>query len=420
MYGLVDCNNFYASCERVFRPHLEHKPVVVLSNNDGCAISRSEEAKALGIEMGAPEFELRDLVRQHGLSIFSSNYTLYGDMSARVMHTLSQFVPRLEIYSIDEAFLDLFDLSYHNLLELGLKIRHTVRQHTGIPVSVGIAATKTLSKMANRYAKKRHRDIGVYYAVTPALVQEMLEFTLVGDIWGVGLQYAKMLKANGIETAAQLAHAPDDFIRDKMTVVGHRLLNELRGVPSIEWALDPVPKKNICTSKSFGQLQDRKEVIVEAAANYASTCAEKLRRQHSCARSICVFLQTNPHRTQDKQYARSIKVDLPIATSSTPELIRYVLKGLNIIFRPGYKFKKVGVMVLDLVPYTQVQLGLFDKPASGEDKKVNATMDKINLVFGKDTVRYAVQGFERRYRLRAEHKSPRYTTDIHEVLKVRI
>jgi DNA polymerase V len=240
------------SCERLFNPKLEGKQVIVLSNNDGCAISRSDKAKALGIEMGTPPFLIKDIIGKGKVAVFSSNYTLYGDISDRVMKTLESFVPRLEIYSIDEAFLDMHDLDYTDLLELGLKIRTAVMQNIGIPVCVGIAPTKTLAKMANRYAKKYRKDIGVHWAANDQLTREMLSATEVGDIWGIGRQYALFLKRNGFNTAFDFLSAPEEWIRKNMTVVVQRLFNELKGIPAISWEFIPPAKKNICTSRSFG------------------------------------------------------------------------------------------------------------------------------------------------------------------------
>ena len=420
MYALVDCNNFYCSCERVFNPKLEGRPVVVLSNNDGCAIARSEEAKNIGIVMGTPAYLIEDLLRQHNVAVFSSNYTLYGDMSDRVMKTFASFVPRLEIYSIDEAFLDLHDMPYTDLLQLGISIRKTVHQNTGIPVTVGIAATKTLAKMANRYAKKKHKGTGVFWAANEMLTREMLAFTEVGDIWGIGHQYSMFLKRNGFQTAADFVKAPDEWVRVNMSVVGQRLLNELKGVPSIAWEFEPPVKKVICTSRSFGKLLTRKEDILEALVNHASACALKLRQQKTCCNTVHVFINTNPHKTEEAQYARSINVDLQSSSSNTAEIIKAAIKGFDIIYATGYRFMKCGVMVMDLVPERQVKVSLFDPADRTKNNIVMNAMDKVNRSLGKEIVRFAVQGFEKKYRLRADHMSQRYTTHISEVLKIKI
>jgi DNA polymerase V len=420
MYALIDCNNFYCSCERVFDPKLKHRPVVVLSNNDGCVISRSEEAKALGIAMATPAFMIDPLLKKNNVAVFSSNYTLYGDMSDRVMKTITAFVPGMEIYSIDEAFLDLHNQPYTNLLSLGVKIRKTVQQNTGIPVTIGIASTKTLAKMANRYAKKRHKQTGVFWAANKNLTEEMLASTEVGDIWGIGHQYALLLNRNGFKTAADLVNVSDDWIREKMSVVGLRLVNELRGIPVIQWEFETPAKKNICTSRSFGKLLTDKCEIKEALVNYASACALKLRQQKSCCEIVNVFLHTNPHKTEEKQYQRSINVELERASNNTAEIIKYVLKGFDVIFQKGYRFMKAGVMVMNLVPEDQVQTSMFDENDREKNKLIMQTMDSVNGSLGKEVVRMAVQGFDKRYKLRADHLSPRYTTNINDILKIKI
>lgn len=420
MYALVDCNNFYVSCERLFNPKLEGRPVIVLSNNDGCAVSRSDEAKALGIKMATPAFMARDIIRKNQVAVFSSNYTLYGDISDRVMKTLGSFVPRLEIYSIDEAFLDMHDLDYTDLLELGLEIRTAVMQNIGIPVCVGIAPTKTLAKMANRYAKKYRKSIGVHWAANHHLINEMLAVTEVGDIWGIGRQYALFLKRNGFDTALDFLSAPEEWIRKNMTVVVQRLFNELKGIPAISWEFIPPAKKNICTSRSFGKLQTKKEEVKEALCNYAAACALKLRNQNSCCRSIHVFLQTNLHRTQDKQYSRSITIDLQTATNFTGEIIRHAIKGFDIIFKDGYNYLKCGVIALDIVPDNQVQSSLFDQCDRKKNKTAMQAMDEVNQSLGKEIVRLSVQGFEKRYQLKTEYLSSHFTTDMKQILKVKI
>lgn len=415
MYAMVDCDAFYCSCERLFDPSLQKRPVIVLSNNDGCAVARSDEAKALGIEMGTPEFMIYDLIRRHNIAVFSSNYTLYQDMSDRVMQTISTFVPGLEVYSIDEAFLDMHDLPYHDLLQLGTTIRNTVLQHLGIPVCVGIAATKTLAKMANRYAKKLQRKAGVFYAANGMLTSEMLNKTAVQEIWGIGKKHGDFLRQNGILTAAQLAAAPDLWIRKHFSVVGLRLVNELRGIPAIQWEFESPKRKNICTSRSFGELLADKATIREALANHAASCAIKLREQSTAARDVHVFLQTNPHRTQDRQFARSITVKLPVAANDTSTIIRSALKGLDLIYHTGYNYKKCGVIVMDLVPEQSIQTGLFQNHDSDKMAKVMKAMDLINKLKGKESVKMGVQVGEKKYRLRANHLSRHYTTNIHEL-----
>lgn len=419
MFALVDCNNFYCSCERVFNPALNNKPVIVLSNNDGCAIARSEEAKALGIKMASPAHLIADIIQQHNVKVFSSNYTLYGDMSERVMTVLASFVPTIELYSIDEAFLDVSKLVYNDLTDLALQIRKTVRQQTGIPVTVGIAPTKTLAKMANRYAKKMKKEVGVHLLSSKELINEALRFTEIGDVWGIGNEYASFLKKNDIHTAADFVKMPEEWVRAKMTVVGLRLLNELKGIPAIEWELQVPVKKNICSSKSFGKVVTEKRLLQEAIANYAAVCAKKLRIQKSCARKIEVLARTNQFRIKDYQYHPTIVIQVEVATNDTSEIIKYALKGLDIIFKPDINYHKVGVSVLDLVPDTEVQAGLFDLKNRKKRSTIMATLDKINKSFGKDIVRISRQGYERSWKLRAEHLSPCYTTRIDQLYVLR-
>lgn len=418
MIALVDCNNFYASCERLFRPSLEGKPVVILSNNDGCVIARSNEAKAMGIQMGAPAFMMEKMLAQNQVAVFSSNYTLYGNISNRVMQTLYQFAPAIEIYSIDEAFLDLTHLKYTDLLQLARTIRDTIMNHIGIPVSVGIAPTKTLAKMANRYAKKECKKTGIYLVQTAAQIEQLLACTAVEDIWGIGSQHCKKLHSNKILTAAQLAKVNEEWIRKNLTVTGQRMWNELNGICCIKWEECPPPKKGICTARSFGQLLTEKSELKEAMANHANTCAAKLRKQKSCASIVQVFIQTNTHRTQDKQYFKSVTLQLPMATNNAAEIIGIALKGLDLIFKPGYNFKKAGVLLLELVPEEQVQLNFFEPTNRNRNNAIMNVYDHLNTKYGRDMLRYAVQGYNRKWKLKQQKLSPAYTTDLRQVLTI--
>lgn len=421
MYALVDCNNFYVSCERLFQPELRELPVVVLSNNDGCVIARSQEAKALGIVMGTPAYLNEKSFRKNNVRVFSSNYTLYGDMSDRVMKTLKEFAPAIELYSIDEAFLDLSDLKYTDLHKLGCSIRTTIVKNTGIPVSVGIAPTKTLAKMANRYAKKKHNDLGVFYAANGGARKEMLSFTQVEDIWGIGRQYSLLLRQNGFATAEDVLSIAPDWMRKHMSVVGLRMWNELRGIASIEWEEEGKEKKNICTSRSFGALTNDYSIIREAASNYAASCAKKLRDQHSVCRAVNIFISTNPHKTEHAQYSHSLTIRCETPTNLTNELIGYALKGLEIIFKKeNYLYMKCGVMAIDIVSENAIQGNMFDDKKRTKDRKLASVMDAMNNSMGKDTVKMAVQRFDRRYKLRAAFLSQKFTTDINQLLKVKI
>jgi len=420
MYALVDCNNFYCSCERVFNPKLEGRPVIVLSNNDGCAISRSEEAKSLGIAMASPAFMMKNLIEKHHVAVYSSNYTLYGDMSQRIMETLALFAPKIELYSIDEAFLDLNEMWHTDLLQIGFDIRRTIRKNIGIPVSIGIAPTKTLAKIANRHAKKHYKQGAVFWAANTALREEMLADTPVEEIWGIGNQYALLLSRSGFKTAADLLQAPEDWIKKHLSVTGLRLLFELRGIPSIESEDAKAVRRNICTSRSFEFRLSEKNQIAEAMANYAARCAAKLRDDKTCCRRIQVFIQTNPHKTDEAQYLRSIDIDLERASNHTGEIIKAALLGLDLIFKPGYLYMKCGVLVMDLVPESVVQSSCFDETDREKNGRVMQTVDQINRSLGKEIIRSAVQGFDRKYRLKTEFLSPCYTTRMGEILKIRI
>ncbi|MEO5675659.1 MAG: Y-family DNA polymerase [Chitinophagales bacterium] len=420
MIALADCNNFYVSCERMFQPRLEGRPVIVLSNNDGCAIALSDEAKALGIKMGSPAFMMKNLLEKHDVQVFSSNYTLYGDMSERVMKTFSSLVPRLEIYSIDEAFLDLSGFKYSDPVIYGLKIRETVKRNIGIPVSIGIAATRALAKIANRFVKKHRKKLGVHALSSDESTMEALAATSIADVWGIGGQYQKLLLRNGFKTALDFTRANDEWVRKNMSVVGLRLLNELRGIPCSAWEEQPPPKKAICTAIGFGKLLTDVEDIREALATYTANCAMKLRKENSIAKAMQVFIQTNPHRTEDEQYYCSIDLELEVPAGESNVLIRHAMRGLKMIFKAGYNYQKVGVIVSDIVPSTVFQTGMFDVADRGRNKKVMQAMDHINNNLGRDFVRFAAQGYAKKFRLRRAMLSPSYTTDISQVLKIKI
>lgn len=432
MYALVDCNNFYVSCERAFNHSLNGKPVIVLSNNDGCVIARSNESKALGVKMGAPFFQLAEQIQQQNIRVFSSNYTLYGDMSARVMATLGRFVEEVEVYSIDEAFLNLtgYDSVYRNdgppdLTQFARTLRSTVNQWTRIPVSVGIAPTKTLCKVANWYVKRRPELGGVLQLDTGTQIQELLADFDVADLWGIGWRYAGMLKRNDIRTAAQFAALPDDWINTKMTVNGLRLAYELRGVPCKLLELEPQPKKSICTAPSFGKLIPDLAMITEALTTHVSRAAEKLRKQGSAAGTLTVFIHTNRYRKTPgnglpaKPYYNSRTVTLPHPTNSTAELVRYAQAALNSVFQFGYAFQKVGVILSNLVPEDFRQEDLFTAGPDQRMAKLSKVMDKINYRYGRDKVRLSDAGYSPTWHHKREYLSPCYTTEWKDILPVR-
>ncbi len=420
MFALVDCNNFYASCERVFNPKMEGKPIVVLSNNDGCVIARSNEAKAVGVPMGAPAFEYEEMFAKNKVQVFSSNYALYGDMSDRVMQVLSRFTPEIEIYSIDEAFLDLTTFTLYDIEKYCANIRNTVKQETGIPVSIGIAPTKTLAKLANKYAKKRKKDIGVHLLRTTEQLKEALTNSEIGDVWGIGGQYTKFLKKHNINTAFDFTLANEQWVRKNLNVTGLKTLKELKGTPCYHLEQTPPAKKGICTSRSFGALVKDYGLLEESVATFASRCSEKLRKQHSVASVLQVFVHTNPFREQDAQYFNSKSITLPVPTNVSFELAKAAIMGLKIIYRKGYNFKKAGVIVTGIVPEQSVQLNIFENPKFAKNKSVMQSIDKINRTMGRDKVRLSVMGFDRKWKLRQEKKSPCYTTRWSELLTITV
>lgn len=419
MLALVDCNNFYCSVERLFAPHLIGRPIVVLSNNDGCVIARSDEAKALGVVMGSPAFMIQNELKQHNVEIFSSNYTLYGDISDRVMQTLATFATRIEVYSIDECFVDLTDMPYNDLLRLGMKIKNKIATNVGIPVCVGIAPTKALAKLANKFAKKHHKNLGVHFVANDGLRLEMLAATPIEDVWGIGHQYANMLQTKGVKTALDFANLPEEFIRTEMTVVGQRLYNELKGINAIESIYTSRIKKGICTSRSFGTLLTDKNEIRIAVADYAARCAKKLRSQASNCKLINVFIHTNPHKTEEQQYRIGINLQLETATNDAGTLIKAACKAFDMIFREGYRYMKCGVQVFELSPETVLQQSLFTTE-NPKKKALMQAMDHVNLLMGHEYIKSASQGWAFRYKMKAEHLSPRYTTCFRELKTIHL
>jgi DNA polymerase V len=336
------------------------------------------------------------------------------------MNTLSRFAHEMEIYSIDEAFLNLTAFRYYNLTEYGLQIKNTVTQNTGIPVSIGIAPTKTLAKMANRFIKKKNKQLGVYCIDTMDKIKFILQQTVVKDIWGIGSQYTKLLTRNGFITAWDVAQAPEEWIRKNMSVVGQRMHNELKGISCIAFEEMPPKKKMVCVARGFGKLLTEKKQVMEALANYTAMVAAKLRSEQLATNIIQIFVQTNAHRSGDKQYFRSLTINLPVATNSTHELIRHAQQGLDIIYRPGYNYGKTGITAMELVPEQEVQYNIFDKENRARDSKLMKVMDMVNKSFGKNAVRFALQGFSASWKLRQMKLSPCYTTRIEDVLTVKI
>jgi DNA polymerase V len=416
MYALVDCNNFYASCERVFRPDLNGKPVVVLSNNDGCVIARSSEAKALGIPMGAPAFQYQKLFDQHSVSVFSANFTLYGDMSRRVMDILESYATGLEIYSIDEAFLKMDGLKVGDLLRYGNEMRGKVFQWTGIPISVGFAPTKALAKVANRIAKKYPEHTGNVYAMDSEEKRvKALKWLDVADVWGIGRQHGKRLEKLGVKTAFDFTRMKDDWVRKNLSIVGLRLKRDLQGI-SVLGLEAVVAKKAIAVTRSFDTNYTELEQIRERVSTFAFTCAEKLRSQGSNCNALTVFVYTNGHRPDLPQYGKKITVDLPFPTNSGMELSKFAIGALERIFRPGFHYKKAGVIVEKFTAEKEPQLNLFHN-RDPRQIPLMKTVDRLNLLYGKK-VRLASQDPGKVWKMRQEKLSPRYSTDLDEVIRI--
>ncbi len=415
MFALVDCNNFYVSCERVFNPILEGKPVVVLSNNDGCIIARSEEAKKLGLQMAEPAFTKSKFLKENKVQIFSSNYTLYGDMSARVTETLSHFVPEIEIYSIDEAFMNLTGFK-GDLEDLSKSIIATVKQHTGIPVSVGIGLTKTLAKIANKAAKQTG---GIFIIKNKRQSDTLIRNTPIEKVWGIGGQYTKLLTQNNVKTAFDFSLLDDNWLRIKMKVMGLRIKYELRGESCVRLELVTPPKKAIATTRAFGKKTSELNYISEAVSTYAVRCAEKLRKQNSVANLLTVFIHTDPFNLNEPQINISKTISLPVATNDNIELVKYANIGLNMIFNPEFRYKKAGVIVDGLQNDTQIQGNIFDKTDRRKQRKLFQTIDTLNYKFGRDKVKLAVQGNGKEWKLRQEKLSKHYTTNWKEIIEVK-
>lgn len=419
LYALVDCNNFYASCERLFRPGLKGKPVVVLSNNDGCVIARSNEAKALGIPMGAPAFQWEHVFRKQGVAVFSSNYALYGDLSARVMTVLEDLAPRVEVYSIDEAFLDLSGVA--DAPGLCRKIRARVGQYTGIPVSIGLARTKTLAKLASRCAKKDPALGGVFDLAGCPDPEAILAAAEVGDVWGIGPRHAKRLLSRGVRTALDFSRLPADWVRKEMTVVGLQTQMELKGISCLPVSSAPVPRRSVLCSRSFGQLVEDKEHLREAVCAFAVRAAEKLRDAGLEAQAVQVFTLTPRHREELPQHQGQATVTLPGPTNFTPDIVAATLRGLDEAFRQGFAYQKAGVLLLGLTPASARQRSLLDLPPEERQRQraLMAVVDAVNRRHGRGALRLAISSApDRPWHMRQHRRSPRYTTSWDELPRI--
>ncbi len=416
--ALVDCNSFYCSCERVFQPHLNNKPVIVLSNNDGCVVARTDEAKALQIKMGEPYFKIRELCEANKVHVFSSNYVLYGDMSRRVMKTLSDFSPEMEVYSIDEAFLSLKGFSHKNLSAYAHEIRTTVLQNTGLPVSVGIAPTKVLAKIANTYAKKNKLSTrGVFNLLDPNSVDSILRTFPVEDVWGIGRKSALKLNSIGIKSALDLKYANEFQIQRLLTIVGKRIVQELKGIPCLDLELEKKDNQQIISSRSFGKPVFDLASLQESVANHVTSAAEKLRKQECLVDSIMVFIQTNPFKNTP-QYYNSSTMKFLTGTSVTNKLIKRAFQCLDSIYKDGFEYKKAGVVFMGIHKRTLCQMDLFGTHDTIEENTLMETLDGVNQNQGRGTLKFAACGIDPFWKMLSQMKSQNYTTRWSEILAV--
>jgi DNA polymerase V len=414
VYGLVDCNSFYCSCERVFQPKLNGKPVGVLSNNDGCIIALTPELKALGVSLGAPPHLHRSVLEDNQVALFSSNYELYGDMSARVMGTLQHFSSVVEVYSIDEAFVDLSHYAADLVPAVGRQIRNVIYKRVGIPVGVGIGPTKTLAKLANRYAKEH----GGVYSFMGVSQPELLKTIPIRTIWGVSHQYQQRLQNHGIKSVWDLMQADDTWLMKFFPVTLVRTVYELRGYECLSLAELPKSKRHILNSRSFGQYISDKKTLASALSYHASRGGEEMRKQKLCANALSIFIKTNRNREDLPQYYGSTTIGLELPTDYTPDLIKTALQALDRVYKPGYKFQKAGVILLDLVPDGIRQQSLWTAEDTLKGQRVMQAMDTVNGLMGKGTLRLGTEGFGREWVMRQEKLSPRYTTRWDDLLRV--
>lgn len=418
MFALVDCNNFYASCERVFQPQLNNKPVAILSNNDGCFIARSNEAKALGLPMGAPAFKYKSFCKEQGINVLSSNYPLYGDMSTRVMNILSTFTPDMEVYSIDEAFLKFEGFDHYDFDTYGRKIQYKVEKSTGIPISIGLAPTKALSKVANKIAKKlKSKTGGVCVINSDESRIKALKWTKIESVWGIGRGNFNRLQSKNVTTAYDFIQLSDDWVKKQMGITGLRLKKDLEGEPTLDLDDDSKDRKAIATTRSFEYTYSDIDNIKERISTFASSCAEKLRAQKSSCNIIMIFLRSDRHKKNDTQERSSTYITLPYATDSSLTLSNYAVKAVESIYKKGIKYKRAGVIVAGLVPTNERQLDLFQRE-NPKHEKLMKVMDKINNEHGYK-LKIANQDLQRTWKMRQEHLSPKYTTNINHIITVK-
>ncbi len=419
MFALIDCNNFYASCERLFRPELNGQPIVVLSNNDGAVIARSNEAKDLGVPMGALAFEYESFFIQNRIHVFSANFALYGDMSHRVMTILQEYSPACEIYSIDEAFLKLTGFEFFDLEKYGQEIQKKVYKFTGIPICVGIAPTKALAKVANRIAKKYPKETKSSYVIdTDEKRIKAIKWLKIEDVWGIGRKHAIRLREVGVKTAYDFTQLNEGWVKRNLAIVGLRLKHDLMGIPSLDLE-DVKPRKNIATTRSFERNMTGFSEIKERITTFSISCAEKLRRQKSCCTSIMVFLRTNSHRAELEQYNCSSVIKLPFPTNSSIEIAYFACQAFERIFKLGFQYKKAGVIIMDFKPEDEIQFSLFEN-SNPKHVQLMKVMDRVNDSFGQQKIRLASQDQKRVWKMKQERLSPRYTTRLSDIITINV
>ncbi|RCR67128.1 Y-family DNA polymerase [Larkinella punicea] len=421
MVGIGDCNNFYVSCIRSFNPKLIGQPVIVLSNNDKCVVARSNEAKALGIRMGQPLFQLKRKVSDYNVQVFSSNYELFGDMSRRVFNTIGRFMEHTFPYSIDELFFSAsgYESIYGSHADMARMMIKTVDQWTRIPVSIGIGETMTLAKVANRHAKKHPEYQGVFVMDNPELRESILAEFPVGDLWGIGRQYEVLLKQNGIRTALELSRLPHDWIKQFMTVEGLRLVYELQGIQCRDLDTEPLHKKSICVAPSFGRKVWSYGTLCEALATYLARASEKLRRHSSAAGVVTVFIHTNRFDKVGPHHSASQSITLPHPSSSTMELLQYAEPVLKSIYKTGYDYQEVGLILNEIVPEGHQQQLLYSDTPNPRQAQLSQVVDKLNGKYGRDKIRLGLQGYDKSWKMKQDHLPPSYTTKWSDIIEVR-